>query len=148
MPPEAEKVSTPKVSLGASFSNADNVQASVLNVLSCGDDPKPFNIIPGAESEDVEASVMNRFHILKHRDDPIPKSPGAGQQAVCSGKLGSVDLVGNGYKLVKDFFSVTTDDSVTVSPGNSGKRTLYSVGSTENSSSDWEHVLKEDISWR
>lgn len=124
LPPEAEKVSTPKVSLGASFSNADNVQASVLNVLSCGDDPKPFNIIPGAESEDVEASVMNRFHILKHRDDPIPKSPGAGQQAVCS------------------------DDSVTVSPGNSGKRTLYSVGSTENSSSDWEHVLKEDISWR
>lgn len=122
-----------------------------MNVVGCGDDPKPFNLMGDAENEDVEASVTNRFHILKRRDNPSAIiNPGGKQAAACSsssGKLGSVDLVGSGYELVKDFFSVT-DDSVTRCPGNSGKRTLYSLGSTDNSSSDWEHVLKDDISWR
>lgn len=139
--PAVEKVSTPKVAPGPS-----NVQASALNMLGCGDVPKPLNLIRESENEDVEASVMNRYHILKRRDDPTPINP-AGQAAASSGKLGSVDLIGTGYELVKDFFS-HTDDSVIQSPENSGKRTLYSLGSTDNSSSDWEHVLKEDISWR
>lgn len=119
-----------------------------MNVLGCGDDhPKPFNLMGDAENEDVEASVTNRFLILKRRDNPSAIINPGGKQAAAASSSSSSGKLGSGYELVKDFFSVT-DDSVTRCPGNSGKRTLYSLGSTDNSSSDWEHVLKDDISWR
>ncbi|XP_022762751.1 uncharacterized protein LOC111308578 isoform X2 [Durio zibethinus] len=125
---------------------------------------------------DVETSVMARFHILKNRgiDDldsiemerkqppevvdlgfagkrkKIPIDKDAAENGISGVNVESVSLhqVANhdGQQLVvKDFHLCVVHDSTMQSPGGTRLDQL-SAGCYDSCSSDWEHVLKEELS--
>ncbi|KAL3524480.1 hypothetical protein ACH5RR_017314 [Cinchona calisaya] len=131
-----------------------------------------------AADDDVETTVMTRFHILKCRDGsknmnlveqqagaldadssgvmPVPKNEGEDggldvavephSHQTGEGKHG-FHVGGSGYESVRDFFRSVPDDPVTQSGAWNAQKNQYSLGFNDNSSSDWEHVVKDDVSW-
>ncbi|CAI9086999.1 OLC1v1020950C5 [Oldenlandia corymbosa var. corymbosa] len=92
-------------------------------------------------TDDVDASVMTRFHILKSRDNPKTTAFLRGQpEGLRSSVPGETRSQTTGDVNEKHFGSPHVGSS---------PRNQCSIGSSDTCSSDWEHILKEDdIPWR
>ncbi|XVE64508.1 hypothetical protein DITRI_Ditri07aG0106100 [Diplodiscus trichospermus] len=127
-------------------------------------------------TDDVEASVMTRFHILKRRGidgvdsdemekkllpdvvdlgfdgerKEIPIDKKTAEDGISGVNLESVSqhqVVNHGEQLVvKDFHLSVVHDSAVNSPGSTRLGNQLSAGWYDSCSSDWEHVLKEEFS--
>ncbi|XWS50253.1 hypothetical protein CRYUN_Cryun12cG0072500 [Craigia yunnanensis] len=174
---DVDELSSSKLSL-----DLDEVKDSSTPGLSSQDSPV---LGTACHTDDVEASVMARFHILQSRgiDDldsnemerkllpevvdlvfagkrkqiPIDKdtTEPIDKDATKDGISGvivesvSQHQVANhaGEQLVvKDFLLCVMHDSTIQSPGSTRLGNQLSAGCYDNCSSDWEHVLKEELS--
>lgn len=149
---------------------------------SSGKEPVKDGLSSTSNTNDVVASVMTRFHNLKCRDHSkntnlVRQQVGiadAGYSGIMPSpndqcEYGGLDLAvephshqtgygkqshvglhegGSGYESVRNFFVSVQDDPVTQPSTWNAQRNLYSRGFNDNCSSDWEHVLKDDLPWR
>ncbi|XWS48667.1 hypothetical protein CRYUN_Cryun13aG0095800 [Craigia yunnanensis] len=164
--------------LSLDLDEVDELATEVKNSSTPGL-PSQDSPVPGTacHTDDVEASVMARFHILKSRgiDDldsneverklpsevvdlgfagkrkqiPIDKDTAEDGISGVNLELGSQHQVANhaGEQLVvKDFHLCVQHDCTIQSPGSTRLGNQLVAGWYDSCSSDWEHVLKEELS--
>lgn len=133
--------------------NIDNVDASIMtrfDILKCRDDMKGTNLV-GEQAGLLDAVYSDIMPSSKEQLED-----GGSNLAVepYSLKTGDVNqghvgfhVGGSGYELVKDFFTSVPDVPVNQSSATHGQRNHFSLGFNDNCALDWEHVLKDDVSW-
>ncbi|KAK6275277.1 hypothetical protein POUND7_004986 [Theobroma cacao] len=173
---DADELSSSKLSLDSDAVDklATEVKDSSTSSLQTQDSPVPGT---ACHTDDVEASIMTRLHILKSRGNvdldsnemeqkPLPEVVDLGfagkkkqipidEDTADDGVLGFnlesvsqnqvVDYAGE-QSVVKDFHLCVKHDCTIQSPKSTRLGNQLSAGWYDSCSSDWEHVLKEELS--
>ncbi|CAA2968188.1 Hypothetical predicted protein [Olea europaea subsp. europaea] len=167
--------------------NSVNTEEDMQEMVDCDCESAGSKTPVHSNGDDVEASIMDRFRILKSRNDNSKliniedeqhrkrddfehtgkKNLGPCTDDQCenlnvdlkpyfSQRTGSLseEKIGSfvdacGYEPGKELhLPVANDPVVAHSLTNDTRRNQFSSGWYDNSSSDWEHVLKDDFAWK
>lgn len=134
----------------SSTSNTDNVEASFMtrfNILKCRDELKDMNLV-GQQAGFIDAVYSDIIPFCKDQPEDGRSNFAVEGHSHKTGDVYQGHVGGSGYESIRDFFFCVPDDPGNQSSAPHGQRNQYSLGFNDNGSSDWEHVLKDDASWR